>query len=91
MPLPSASLLLPCTFDGDTILSTGAEKAGFIKALPSGRMPRIDHVGFGLVLGEDGKKIATRSGEVSFAIKHALERFIIKKSFDIVKWEALNC
>ena len=45
--------------------SVGAEKAGFVKPLASGRMPRIDHVGFGLVLGEDGKKIATRSGEVS--------------------------
>ena len=43
----------------------GAEKAGFLKPLASGRMPRIDHVGFGLVLGEDGKKIATRSGEVT--------------------------
>ena len=43
----------------------GAEKAGFIKPLPSGRLPRLDHVGFGVVLGEDGKRIATRSGEVS--------------------------
>ena len=43
----------------------GAHKAGFIKQLPSGRMPRLDHVGFGVVLGEDGKRIATRSGEVS--------------------------
>ena len=42
----------------------GAEKAGFIKQLPSGRLPRLDHVGFGVVLGEDGKRIATRSGEV---------------------------
>ena len=42
----------------------GAHKAGFIKQLPSGRMPRLDHVGFGVVLGEDGKRIATRSGEV---------------------------
>lgn len=41
----------------------GAEKAGFIKQLPSGRLPRLDHVGFGVVLGEDGKRIATRSGE----------------------------
>lgn len=42
-----------------------AQKAGFLKQLPSGRMPRLDHVGFGVVLGEDGKRIATRSGEVS--------------------------
>ncbi|KAL3157657.1 hypothetical protein ABBQ32_012100 [Trebouxia sp. C0010 RCD-2024] len=41
----------------------GAQKAGFIKPLPSGRMPRLDHIGFGVVLGEDGKRIATRSGE----------------------------
>ena len=46
----------------------GAEKAGFIKQLPSGRLPRLDHVGFGVVLGEDGKRIATRSGEVSLPL-----------------------
>lgn len=53
--------------------ATGAEKAGFIKPLPSGRLPRIDHVGFGLVLGEDGKKIATRSGEVRLISLTAFE------------------
>ncbi|KAK9866028.1 hypothetical protein WJX84_002736 [Apatococcus fuscideae] len=39
-----------------------AKKAGFI--LPKGdpNHPRIDHVGFGLVLGADGKRIRTRSG-----------------------------
>lgn len=26
--------------------------------------PRVSHVGFGLVLGEDGKKFKTRSGDV---------------------------
>ena len=26
--------------------------------------PRVDHVGFGLVLGEDGKRFRTRSTEV---------------------------
>lgn len=46
----------------------GAEKAGFIKQLPSGRLPRLDHVGFGVVLGEDGKRIATRSGEVRLSL-----------------------
>lgn len=28
------------------------------------RQVRIDHVGFGLVLGEDGKKFRSRSGDV---------------------------
>ena len=38
-------------------------KAGII---PAERAPRIDHVGFGLVLGADGKRIRTRdSGAVS--------------------------
>lgn len=38
------------------------KKAGII---PAEKAPRIDHVGFGLVLGEDGKRIRTRSsGEV---------------------------
>jgi len=26
--------------------------------------PRMDHVAFGLVMGEDGKRFRTRSGEV---------------------------
>lgn len=26
--------------------------------------PRVDHVGFGLVLGDDGKRFRTRSSEV---------------------------
>lgn len=30
--------------------------------------PRVDHVGFGLVMGEDGKRFRTRSGEVSHAM-----------------------
>lgn len=38
-----------------------ANKAGY---LPSDRKIRIDHVGFGLVLGEDGKKFRSRSGDV---------------------------
>ena len=42
----------------------GAKKAGY---LPSDRTLRIDHVGFGLVLGEDGKKFRSRSGDVSGA------------------------
>jgi arginyl-tRNA synthetase len=38
-----------------------AKKAGY---LPSDREIRIDHVPFGLVLGEDGKKFRSRSGDV---------------------------
>jgi hypothetical protein len=40
----------------------GAKKAGY---LPTDRTVRIDHVGFGLVMGEDGKKFRSRSGDVS--------------------------
>lgn len=36
-----------------------AEKAGYLK----GRKIQLDHVPFGLVLGSDGKKFRTRSGE----------------------------
>ena len=36
-----------------------AEKAGWLKP----EQPRVDHVGFGLVLGPDGKKFKTRSGD----------------------------
>lgn len=39
-----------------------AEKAGY---LPKDKKVRLDHVGFGLVLGEDGKKFRSRSGDVS--------------------------
>lgn len=38
-----------------------AKKAGY---MPTDRNIRIDHVGFGLVLGEDGKKFRSRSGDV---------------------------
>ena len=38
-----------------------AQKAGYI---PKDREVRIDHVPFGLVLGEDGKKFRSRSGDV---------------------------
>jgi len=37
----------------------GAKAAGWTQ----GRNARIDHVGFGVVLGEDGKKLKSRSGE----------------------------
>ena len=36
------------------------ERAGY---LPKDRTVRIDHVGFGLVMGEDGKKFKSRSGD----------------------------
>lgn len=36
-----------------------AEKAGILKQ----HQTRVEHVGFGVVLGEDGKKFKTRSGE----------------------------
>lgn len=42
-----------------------ARKAGYIPKEKQGSL-RIDHVGFGLVLGEDGKKFRSRSGDVSF-------------------------
>lgn len=38
-----------------------AKKCGLI---PEEGLPRVDHVGFGLVLGEDGKRLRTRSGDV---------------------------
>ena len=39
-----------------------AEKAGY-NVTSSGEKARIDHVGFGVVLGEDKKKFKTRSGD----------------------------
>lgn len=42
------------------MIFAAAKKAGYIPATGG---PRIDHVGFGLVLGEDGKKFKTRSGD----------------------------
>ena len=44
------------------MIFAGAKQAGYI---PTDREVRIDHVGFGLVLGEDGKKFRSRSGDVS--------------------------
>lgn len=41
-----------------------AEMAGWIPPKGSEQEVRVDHVGFGLVLGEDGKRFRTRSGEV---------------------------
>ncbi len=40
-----------------------ARKAGILP--PEGKPgPRVTHIGFGLVLGEDGKRFRTRSSEV---------------------------
>eukprot|EP00210_Caulerpa_lentillifera_P005575 g5332.t1 len=39
-----------------------AKKVGWISDDPSG--PRVNHVGFGLVMGEDGQKFKSRSGDV---------------------------
>merc|ERR1712192_330723 len=39
-----------------------AEKAGY-NVTGDGEKVRIDHVGFGVVLGEDKKKFKTRSGD----------------------------
>lgn len=41
-----------------------AEMAGWIPPKGTEQEVRVDHVGFGLVLGEDGKRFRTRSGEV---------------------------
>ncbi|WIA09204.1 hypothetical protein OEZ86_011787 [Tetradesmus obliquus] len=41
-----------------------ARKAGWLPEKGSAQPPRVSHVGFGLVLGEDGKKFKTRSGDV---------------------------
>jgi hypothetical protein len=40
-----------------------ARMAKWLPEDPS-QLPRVDHVGFGLVLGEDGKRFRTRSTEV---------------------------
>lgn len=45
------------------MIFAAAKKAGWLAEGPEA--PRIDHVAFGLVLGEDGQKFKTRSGEVS--------------------------
>ncbi|GMH37395.1 hypothetical protein BSKO_05268 [Bryopsis sp. KO-2023] len=44
------------------MIFAGAKKAGWISNDPDGA--RVDHVGFGLVLGEDGQKFKARSGDV---------------------------
>jgi len=45
------------------MLFESALRAGWLEARER-IAPRLDHVGFGLVMGEDGKRFRTRSGEV---------------------------
>lgn len=42
-------------------LNQAARLAGW---LPNNSIPKTNHVGFGLVLGDDGKRFRTRSSEV---------------------------
>jgi len=71
------------------MLFKAAERAGWFDP----KSTRIDHVGFGLVLGADGKKFKTRSGDteklidlLNEAVAHAQkllsERFPEKDPFD---------
>lgn len=52
----SAAAVLECTAQ---VFDAG-RRAGY---LPTEREVKIDHVGFGLVMGEDGKKFKSRSGD----------------------------
>lgn len=45
-----------------SILFQAAKRAGWLPAEDS-KYPKVSHVGFGLVLGEDGKRFRTRSTE----------------------------
>lgn len=68
-----------------------AEKAGWIP-----KKVRIDHVGFGLVLGPDGKKFKTRSGDTEKLIdllKQAVDKakeLLKERGFDDSSEESLN-
>jgi arginyl-tRNA synthetase len=57
-----------------------ARKAGY---MPTDRDVRIDHVGFGLVMGDDNKKFRSRSGDVSN--KHSLI-ILFARSVAHIKW-----
>eukprot|EP00879_Flechtneria_rotunda_P008355 GHRR01008752.1.p1 GENE.GHRR01008752.1~~GHRR01008752.1.p1 ORF type:complete len:557 (+),score=163.22 GHRR01008752.1:140-1810(+) len=46
------------------LVFAAARRAGWLPAKETPQLPRVSHVGFGLVLGEDGKKFKTRSGDV---------------------------
>ncbi|KAJ4798185.1 Arginine--tRNA ligase [Rhynchospora pubera] len=43
---------------------SAARKAGWLPQPEEKKFPRVSHVGFGLVLGSDGKRFRTRSSEV---------------------------
>ncbi|XP_078159698.1 arginine--tRNA ligase, cytoplasmic-like isoform X1 [Carex rostrata] len=43
---------------------SAARKAGWLPPAKEKKFPRVSHVGFGLVLGSDGKRFRTRSSEV---------------------------
>ncbi|KAJ4781285.1 Arginine--tRNA ligase [Rhynchospora pubera] len=43
---------------------SAARKAGWLPPAEEKKFPRVSHVGFGLVLGSDGKRFRTRSSEV---------------------------
>lgn len=47
-----------------------ARKAGF---LPADGSVRVEHVGFGVVLNEDGSRIKTRAGEVCLIVCDVLD------------------
>jgi tRNA synthetases class I (R) len=50
----------------DMQVFAAARKAGILPA-DAAALPRVSHVGFGLVLGEDGKRFRTRASEVGSA------------------------
>jgi arginyl-tRNA synthetase len=58
-----------CGFGASTLdlqVFAAARKAGILPA-DAAALPRVSHVGFGLVLGEDGKRFRTRASEVGAA------------------------
>ncbi len=68
-----------------------AEKSGILENATT----RIEHVGFGVVLGEDGKKFKTRSGETVRLMDLLLEacrraKLIIKERIEGISSEELN-
>ncbi|XP_003706581.1 arginine--tRNA ligase-like protein [Megachile rotundata] len=74
------------------ILKSCAERAGIVKSCH-----RIDHVGFGVVLGSDKKKFKTRSGDtvkltdlLDEGLKRALEKLIEKGRDKVLTEEELK-
>jgi arginyl-tRNA synthetase len=61
------------------MIFAAAEKAGWLDPAKV----KVDHVGFGLVLGADGKKFKTRSGETEKLIDLLTEA--VDKAYEIVK------